>query len=167
MRDINWYEMYFADKKSLTPLLTRQPRGGKTSSPLLKSAADNFTIKTSPASASFITKTRNFNCRSKLWIFPSSVFMGLRRIKKKFMLLELEFYAKICVFIPEVLLAVQRNTFLDWWLSWFRQGEYIIISSQLDWSLHHRQYHGPHKLRQNVDSDFTVPSDCYLCCLDL
>ena len=115
----------------------------------------------------FITKTRNFNCRSKLWIFPSSVFMGLRRIKKKFMLLELEFYAKICVFIPEVLLAVQRNTFLDWWLSWFRQGEYIIISSQLDWSLHHRQYHGPHKLRQNVDSDFTVPSDCYLCCLDL
>ena len=115
----------------------------------------------------FITKTRNFNCRSKLWIFPSSVFMGLRRIKKKFMLLELEFYAKICVFIPEVLLAVQRNTFLDWWLSWFRQGEYIIISSQLDWSLHHRQYYGPHKLRQNVDSDFTVPSDCYLCCLDL
>ena len=60
--------------------------------------------------------------------------MGLKRIKKKFMLPELEFYAKICVFIPEVLLAVQKNTLLDWWVRWFRQVEYIIISSQLDWS---------------------------------
>ena len=60
MRDIIWYEMYFADKKSLTPLLTRQPRGGETSSRLLKSAADNFTIKTSPASASFYHQNKEF-----------------------------------------------------------------------------------------------------------